>query len=138
MGGLIGTANNDKNGLMSSAFFKKTILQQYNETPYISGNNTKMFQFSGDLRLVVRADTGVFKEYLFSSDDFGVSGYSPAYSTSFSIKLFKHNTEKKYYIQLTTTSSGVRLFYSGFINSNVDFTEVDNITSDKTEIQILS
>ncbi len=134
MGGLIGTANNDKNGLMSSAFFKKTILQQYNEIPYISGNNTKMFQFSGDLRLVVRADTGVFKEYLFSSDDFGVSGYSPAYSTSFSIKLFKHTTEKRYYIQLTTTNNGVRLFFSSFIDSNVTFTEVDNITSDKKEI----
>lgn len=134
--GLIGTANNDKNGLMSSESFKKTILQRYNETPYISGGNIKMFQFSGDLRLVVRADTGVFKEYFFSVDDFGISGCSTTYETSFSVKLFKHTTDKKYYIQIKTVSNGVRLFISGFIDSNLFFTEVDNITSDKTEVVI--
>lgn len=136
MGGLIGTADYTKNGLMTSKTYTQCVYFKPFDT-YIAPGKSKILKFTKGIlsKFAVSSDTGEFKEYFVYIATFGSTAKTDSVGVSFTAKFYYD--ESYGYMKITAGGNGLDSFCSGFTNGNfsVSLASEEDI-SNATEIPI--
>lgn len=134
MGGLIGEATTTKNGLMSKDSYMNAVYYDPGNA-FISVGESSVWKIHKNsfVKVLVIADTGVFKEYQVKYTSLGSFAITQSYETSFSCNFYYD--ESYIYIEVSTTYNSVFVRISNFDGDGPAESIQDDIYN-KTEIPI--
>lgn len=133
MGGLIGEANSNKDGLMTKGIYNQTVYSDI----YIVNGTTKKFKI--DLgrfsEIIVCSDTALYSHYIVINHSFGVSIIGKSYNVSYTTKFYKG--DDGIYISVQTSFNGVNLLCRSMASNEATIlTETDKDLSSMSELQV--
>lgn len=136
VGGLIGTATKDKDGLMSKDSYMNAVYYDPGNA-FLSVNKSAVWRIPKEsfVKVLVIADTGVFKEYQVKYASSGSFAISQSYDTSFSCNFYYDSNYL--YIKVSTTYNSASVRISNFDGGGPAESIQDDI-SNKTAIPVTS
>ena len=133
VGGLIGEANSNKDGLMTKGIYNQTVYSDI----YIEFGRTKKFKIDlGRLsEIIVCSDTALYSHYIVINHSFGVSIIGKSYNVSYTTKFYKG--DDGIYISVQTYVNGVNLLCRSMASNEATIlTETDKDLSSMSELQV--